>query len=181
MKAKLYNRFPISSILIYNSSTIIHFVIGSLILAQSRHFLGNWGVLAAYGYLILALVEMYVVMPYKVCVNCVYFRLENGVCVSGLNVVAQRFFTSLPTQDLTRRARGLLCPNNLYIGFLIFPIVVGVPLLIGTFSMFLLSMELFLFILLVVRFFIIIPRLACVHCLSKFVCPQAGQMGVREK
>ena len=35
-------------------------------------------------------------------------------------------------------------------------------------------------ILLVTRFFFIIPKLACLHCQAKFVCPQAGMMGVRE-
>jgi hypothetical protein len=42
-------------------------------------------------------------------------------------------------------------------------------------------LEIILFSMLAIRFFIIFPRLACIHCLSKFVCPQAGQMGVREK
>jgi hypothetical protein len=33
--------------------------------------------------------------------------------------------------------------------------------------------------LLLFRFFVIFPKLACLHCAAKFKCPQAGQMGVR--
>jgi hypothetical protein len=35
-------------------------------------------------------------------------------------------------------------------------------------------------ILLLFRFFIIFPKIACIHCYAKYICPQAGQMGVRE-
>ena len=41
--------------------------------------------------------------------------------------------------------------------------------------------SLLLLFLLAARFVYVIPKLACVHCLSKFVCPQAGLMGVRDK
>jgi hypothetical protein len=35
--------------------------------------------------------------------------------------------------------------------------------------------------LLLFRFFIIFPKIACLHCRAKFECPQAGTMGVRNR
>jgi hypothetical protein len=34
--------------------------------------------------------------------------------------------------------------------------------------------------LLLFRFFVIFPKIACLHCRAKAVCPQAGAMGVRQ-
>jgi hypothetical protein len=35
--------------------------------------------------------------------------------------------------------------------------------------------------LLLFRFFVIFPKIACLHCAAKYQCPQAGKMGVRER
>jgi hypothetical protein len=35
--------------------------------------------------------------------------------------------------------------------------------------------------LLLFRFFIIFPKIACLHCRAKYECPQAGAMGVRNR
>jgi hypothetical protein len=180
-KAALYNWYPVSSIAVYNGTTLLHFVVGGLVLLFSSRFFGTMGIAVAALYLSFSLLEMYVMMPRQVCRNCVYFRLENALCISGLNVAAKRFAKPGNPEDFPRRATGVFCPNNLYIFSLAFPIACGIPILVFNFSPLLLSLELFLFVLLATRFMIIIPRLACVHCLSKFVCPQAGLMGVREK
>ena len=181
LKAELYHRFPLSTILIYNGATILHFLIGSIIFLHSAFFLGKFAPNLALFYFLFSILEMYIVMPIQVCRNCVYFRLENGLCVSGLNLLTREFTSNGNPSNFHKRAVGLFCPNNLYIFSLVFPIICGIPILIFNFSYTLLSLEIFLFILLITRFIYIIPRLACVHCLAKFTCPQAGQMGVREK
>jgi hypothetical protein len=180
-KAELYDRYPISSVLIYNSTTIIHFLIGGLIIGYSKTIFNDIGSYLGLLYIALSMIQMYILMPFQVCKNCVYYKIENSLCISGLNVVSKTLVKPSPAQNLSKRAQGLLCPNNLYIASLVFPILCAVPLLINKFSTTLLLLELFLFTFLIIRFFYIIPQLACVHCRSKFVCPQAGQMGVRNK
>lgn len=180
-KAKLYNRYPLSSILVYNGTTILHFMAGGLILSYSSRFWGSFGIILGLLYISLSLVEMYILMPLQVCRNCVYFKLENGLCISGLNVLSRRFAREGNPSNFAQRAQGLFCPNNLYIVSLAIPILGGIPLLIAAFSLPICILEIVLFILLATRFLYIIPRMACVHCSSKFICPQAGQMGVREK
>jgi hypothetical protein len=180
-KAELYDRYPISSVLIYNSTTIFHFLVGGVILANFQTVFGKSGIYLGVLYFILSMIQMYVIMPFQVCKNCVYYKIENSLCISGLNVVSKKLFKAPPAQNLSQRAQGLLCPNNLYIASLVFPILCGAALLIYKFNITLMLLELFLFVFLIIRFFYIIPQLACVHCRSKFVCPQAGQMGVRDK
>jgi hypothetical protein len=180
-KAELYNRYPISSVFIYNASTILHFAIGGLILCYTNRFVGSLGIVFGLLYFLFAFVEMYVTMPLQVCKNCVYFKLAGGLCISGLNVIAKKIARPGKPSDFPKRAAGPLSPNNIYIFNLAFPILCGIPILIFNFSYPLLFLEVFLVALLTVRFFFIIPQLACLHCQSKFVCPQAGQMGVREK
>jgi hypothetical protein len=180
-KAELYNRYPISSVFIYNASTVLHFIVGGLILCDTNKFIGPLGISIGLLYILFAHFEMYIMMPLSVCKNCAYFRLDGGLCISGLNIVAKKITRLGNPSDFPKRAMGFFCPNNIYIFNLVLPILCGIPILIFNFSYFLLSLEIFLFTLLATRFVFIIPTLACLHCLSKFVCPQAGQMGVRDK
>jgi hypothetical protein len=180
-KAKLYKRYPISSITLYNGSTIIHFLLGGLIIAGTSAFWGSIGTIFGASYVILSLIAMYVLMPLQVCKNCVYYRLENGLCISGLNVWSRRITGPGASKFFSARAKGVFCPNNLYVLTLAFPILAGIAMLFIHFTILLLIGLIIMFVLLIVRFFIIIPKLACVHCFSKFICPQAGQMGVRLK
>jgi len=180
-KAELYNRYPLSSVFIYNASTVLHFTVGGLLLCATNKFFGIWGIAIGLIYILFAHFEMYIMMPLQVCKNCAYFMLDGGLCISGLNMIAKKIARLGNPSDFPKRAEGFLCPNNIYILNLVLPILCGIPILIFSFSYFLLSLEIFLFSLLAARFVFIIPTLACMHCLSKFVCPQAGQMGVREK
>lgn len=159
----------------------MHFLVGGLILWFLTAVIGATGIIIAALYTFLSFLEMYVVMPLKVCPNCVYFGTPDSLCVSGLNIWAKIISKPGKPSDFPERALGIFCQNNLYIASLVFPILLGVPILILQFNLLLLFLEIGLFVLLVIRFFLIIPTLACVHCRSKFVCPQAGQMGVREK
>ena len=179
-KAKLYKRYPLASILIYNASTIVHFALGGIgiIIGYSL-----WsGVASSVGiiYLLFAFGEMYFLMPFAVCPNCVYYRLEGGLCISGLNVVSRKLAQPGRVKNLARRSQGLLCPNNLYMASLLLPLVVLIPAMIINFSWSLLSIFVVIAGLLVFRFFVIFPKLACLHCYAKYKCPQAGMMGVRD-
>jgi hypothetical protein len=180
-KAKLYRRYPLANILIYNGSTVLHFVLGGVGIILGY---GLWKDLAYLGgilYLVFAFGEMYVLMPLVVCPNCVYYRLEEGVCISGLNVVSRKVARAGIIEDFARRAEGVLSPNNLYVASLLLPVAVIVPALIINFSWGLLGIWMIIIALLIFRFFVIFPKLACIHCQAKYKCPQAGKMGVRDQ
>jgi hypothetical protein len=131
-RAKLYTRYPLSSILVYNGSTILHFLLGGVGIALGYEHLVGYIMGALYTG--LAMGEMYLLMPLKVCPNCAYYRLDNSFCISGMNVVSRKVATEGSARDFPRRAEGLFCPNNLYIAALILPIVAIIPALFLTFS-----------------------------------------------
>ena len=180
-KAKLHSRYPLSSVLIYNSSTILHFLLGGIGIALGYSFSPWAGYPLGVLYFVLSLVEMYVVMPLTVCPNCVYFRVKDSLCVSGLNILSKKIAKEGDLKDFPRRAEGLFCPNNLYLASLIVPILAMIPALIVNFSVVLLLILLAVVGLLLFRFFIIFPRIACLHCRAKYGCPQAGAIGVRDR
>jgi hypothetical protein len=179
-RAKLYRKYPTANILIYNGSTVLHFALGGFGIILGYGLWGWLGYLLGIIYLIFALGEMYLVMPLAVCPNCVYYRLDGGVCISSLNVLSRRLTPAGKAANFAKRAEGLLCPNNMYIASLVIPIVALIPALIWNFSWYVLAILGALLGLLAFRFFVIFPKLACVHCLAKFKCPQAGMMGVRD-
>ena len=176
-KAKLYSKYPMSSILIYNGSTILHYFLGGIGIIVGYKF-SLISHIFAYLYFAFSFLEMYVVMPLTVCPNCVYFRLERSLCISGLNVVAKILAKEGKPEDFQKRAKGLLCSNNLYLASLLIPIMAIVPALIMNFSFLLLAIFLSLVGLILFRFFVIFPKIACLHCRAKFKCPQAQSMGV---
>ena len=177
--SKLYKRYPTSSILTYNGTTILHFVLGGIGI-----FLGYdslIGYILGSIYLIFAFGEMYVRMPLKVCPNCVYYKLDNSICISGLNLVSRKIANEGNIKLFPNRAKGLFCSNNLYIAALVVPIIAIVPALIINFSFILLAILIALVGLLLFRFFVIFTKIACVHCRAKNICPQAKSMGFSSK
>jgi hypothetical protein len=120
---------------------------------------------------VFAFVEMYVLMPLVVCPNCVYYRAKDSRCISGLNVVAQKISKPGKAKDFPNRAEGIFCPNNLYMASLIIPILAMIPALVVNFSFSLLIIFLVVLGLLLFRFFVIFPRIACLHCSAKYQCP----------
>jgi hypothetical protein len=178
-RAELYKRYPAANILTYHGSTVLHFVLGGIGIALGYSFAGWAGTLFGASYLVLALAEMYVLMPLAVCPNCVYYRMGEAVCISGLNRVAQKIARAGDARDFPKRAQGALCPNNLYIASLVVPLVAMLPALAVNFSFLLLALFLAVLGLLLFRFFVIFSKLACLHCHAKFKCPQAEAMGVR--
>jgi hypothetical protein len=178
-KAKLHKRYPISSLLIYNSTTISHFILGGIGIILGYGFT-TLSIIFGIIYLAFAFSEMYILMPMKVCPNCIYYRLKGSLCVSGMNIVSRKIAKKGNPKDFPNRAKGLLCPNNLYMASLIFPIIAIIPTLIINFSPILLLIFIAVVGLLLFRFFIIFMKISCIHCLAKYTCPQAGQMGVRD-
>lgn len=178
-KPDLYTKYPLSSVLIYNGATITHYVLGGIGI-----FLGyaSWiGYLLGSIYLALSLIEMYVHMPLKVCCNCVYYRLENSRCISGLNLVARKMAKEGSVEAFPNRARGMFCPNNLYIASLVVPVIAIIPALVLNFSLPLLVILLIIVGLLLFRFLFIFTKIACVHCRAQNICPQAQSMGFSKK
>lgn len=180
-RAELYIRYPWYSIFVYNGSTIAHYILGGLGIIIGYSFSSVAGYVFGGLYLIFSFAEMYVAMPVKVCPSCAYFRLSNSICISGLNVVSKKFCNERKPEDFSKRAEGFLCFNNMYIAALMIPIIAIIPALIVNFSRPLLTILIILIILLLFRFFIIFPRIACLHCSAKFKCPQAEKMGVRNR
>jgi len=88
-KTKLYTRYPASHIALYNGVTVLHFLLGGagIMLGYGPSWLAYlFGAL----YLAFAFVEMYLVMPLKVCPNCVYYGMKDAICISGLNMVSAK-------------------------------------------------------------------------------------------
>ena len=176
---KQYRRYPISSLLIYNGVTLAHFTLGAAGIVIGYGYGALAWVLAAC-YYAFALVEMYVAMPFKVCPSCVYYRMDDSLCVSGLNVIARSVADKRPVSDFPRRAKGLLCHNNMYMGALFAPLIAMLPALVINFSLLLLSLFLAVLALLLLRFFVIFTRVACVHCYARNQCPNASKMGLTD-
>ncbi|UCF07525.1 MAG: hypothetical protein JSW28_07710 [Thermoplasmata archaeon] len=178
-KAKVYRRYPKSSLLIYNGATAAHFILGGVGIILGYGF-STLAILFGIVYLAFAFGEMYLIMPFKVCPNCPYYRMKDSLCVSGMNIVSRRLTGPGNPKDFPKRAEGLLCPNNLYMASLMVPIIAMIPALLFYFSVLLLVIFIAVILLLLFRFFVIFMKVACIHCAAKYTCPQAGQMGVRE-
>ena len=179
-KASVYKRYPLSSVLIYHGSTIVHFLLGGIAIMIGYNFSWWAGYLFGSLYLVFSFVEMYVIMPLAVCPNCVYYRTEGTRCISGLHAISKKIAREGDPRDFPKRGEGLFCPNNLYMASLIIPLVATIPALIVNFTFLLLAIFLAVVGLLLFRFFVMFPKIACLHCRAKFKCPQAGAMGVRE-
>jgi hypothetical protein len=174
-KPELYSRYPLSSLVMYNGATVIHYVLGGtgIILGY-----GSWtGYVLGVLYMAFSFSGMYVLMPLKVCPDCVYYTLGSSRCISGLNIVSRRMAREGNPSAFPNRGRGLFCPNNLYLASLVIPIVAIIPPLFMNFSVPLLVIFIILVGLLLFRFFVIFPKIACVHCRAQNTCPQARQMG----
>jgi hypothetical protein len=143
-------------------------------------FLGynSWiGYLFGSLYLAFSFAEMYIHMPLKVCPNCVYYKLDNSLCISGMNIISRKIAKEGNIKNFPNRAKGVFSPNNLYIASLIIPIIAIIPALILNFSIPVLVILLVVLGLLLFRFFVIFTKIACVHCRAKNICPQAQKMG----
>ena len=180
-RAEVYARYPLSSVLLYNGATILHFALGGAGIILGYSF-SPWPAYA-FGalYLVFSFAEMYIMMPLKVCPSCVYYRMRDSLCVSGLNVISKKVAKVGDLERFAQRGQGMFCANNLYVASLIIPIIAIVPALFVNFSVCLLAIFIALVGLLAFRFLVIFTKIACIHCSAKYRCPQAGAMGVRDR
>ena len=172
----LYARYPLTSVLIYNGITILHFVLGGIGLILG--YLHWWGYLLGSIYIVFAFAEMYLLMPIKVCPNCPYSKLEKSLCISGLNGLSRKFVKGGNIKDFQHRAKGMFCPNNLYLASLAIPVLALIPAVVINFSYALLAIWLVVIGLLAFRFFFLFPKIACGYCKAKNICPNAKAMGL---
>lgn len=173
-------RYPLKNIVTYNGITILHYILGSagIIIALE---LSTTAKIISILYFIFAFVQMYVLMPVMVCPNCIYTKKTGMLCISGLNVISRMITSNGDIKNFAKRGEGILCHNNLYLAAKIFPILFILPFLIINFSISLLSIFLGIVGLLLFRIFFIFTRIACSHCLSKNICPNAKSMGISEE
>ena len=128
--------------------------------------------------MLFAFAEMFLLMPLTVCPSCVYYRIDESTCISGMNRWSRRIARQKDASRFGKRAEGIACSNNLYLVALAFPIAAVIPGLALDFSTFVLVALLVLIALLAFRFFVVFPKIACVHCRAKNVCPNARSMGL---
>ena len=95
---RVYNVYPLTSVLLYNGVTVVHFGLGALGLLISYRTWPSAAWVLSGAYLLFALTQMYVLMPLKVCPSCAYRRMDGARCVSALNLVSARF--SAPRDDV---------------------------------------------------------------------------------
>jgi len=176
-KARVYPRYPRSSILTYDGTTVAHYLLGGAGIVLGYNL--SWvAYLSGALYVAFSLVQMYVLMPLMVCPNCVYYRMEGALCISGMNVVSRKMAGQGNLEDFPKRGQGLLCHNNLYIASLVIPIVAMIPALALYFSWAVLGVFCAVVGLLLVRFFVLFPKIACIHCAAKHGCPNAQSLGI---
>lgn len=179
MSAQLYKRYPMRSVLTYNGVTLLHFTLAGIGLYRG-YGVSTFALVLAVGYLIFAFGQMYVIMPMRVCPNCPYYRMAGGRCISALNLLSRQIAQPGHTARFANRASGLLCHNNLYMGALIAPIPLLIIGLILNFSWITLAITGVVLGLLLYRFFVVFPKIACVHCYAKQKCPNAAMMGLTD-
>jgi len=176
MTDAMYTRYPSSSIFIYNAITVLHFLLGGAGFILGYGYWAGWALGIVYA--VFAFTEMYLVMPLKVCPNCVYYRLDKSICISGMNLLSKRIASAGAVSDFPRRSGGPFCPDNLYLASLALPIIGIAPALFIGFSWTVLIILVLLIALLFFRFFIVFPKIACNHCRARHICPNAQKMGL---
>ena len=148
-----------------------------LLLAYDRWPAPAW--VLAIVYLVVALGQMYLLMPLVVCSSCVYRTMSGSRCVSGLNVVSAHYRRNQPQDEFeARRTRGALSHNKLYMGSLVAPIPLVAVGLFVNFSPAALALLLAVGALLAFRIVVVFKRTACPHCAAKGRCPNARAMGI---
>ncbi len=132
-KTTAYTIYPLSSLLIYNGVTVLHYLLGGVGIILGYEF--SWLAYSlGYLYLSFAFVQMYIKMPLTVCPNCVYYGQKNSRCISGLNMISKKITAEGNIKDFPKRGEGLFCHNNLYMAAKVLPIVAILPALMLNFS-----------------------------------------------
>ncbi|MGE5235246.1 MAG: hypothetical protein ACM3O7_02715 [Acidobacteriota bacterium] len=171
-------RYPLTSVALYDGATVVHFLLGAsgMVIGYASAPLLAWG--CGLLYLAFAFGEVFVLTPLAVCPSCVYTHIEGARCISGFNGLAHRLLGSRRRAAPHPRSQGLLCCNNLYLGAFLLPLVALVPALVVNPSIPLGIVYLSLLVLLVLRFTVIFPKVACRSCRARAHCSRAGAVGV---
>jgi hypothetical protein len=174
----VYRSYPWQDVALYNGVTLLHFGLAAagLLLTYDRWPVLSW--VLAIAYLVVALGQMYVMMPLVVCVACAYAAMPGARCVSGLSLIAARLRPAPLDEFEARRTRGALSHNKLYMGSLVAPIPLLALGLILDFSAAGLAVLLCVAALLAFRILVVFKRTACPHCAAKGRCPNARAMGI---
>jgi hypothetical protein len=108
-RLSLSTKYPLSSVLIYNGTIVAHYALGGIgiILSYGSWFGNTLGAI----YLVFSFFETYIQMPLKVCRNCVYYRLDNSLCISGLNLISRKFAEEGSIKVFSSRAAGRFLPE----------------------------------------------------------------------
>ena len=101
---KVYKRYPLANLAIYNGVTPAHYGLGAagIILGHGRWPALAWG--AGLLYLVFALAQMYVLMPLVVCPSCAHRRIDDARCISALNLVSAGIAPLGDPEDFPPRA-----------------------------------------------------------------------------
>jgi hypothetical protein len=176
IEPKIYSKYPLLNVLIYNGTTIFHYLLGGAGIIIGYHsWMGNaLGTL----YILFAFFQMYVLMPVLVCPNCVYYNMDNSRCTSGMNLMSKKIAREGNLKDFPKRWEGIFCHNNLYMAALFLPIIAMIPALILDFSFTVLAIWFAVIGLLLFRLFVVFRKIACIHCAAKKKCPNAQAMGL---
>lgn len=174
-----FSKYPLKSLLIYYLATILHYLFGYFGILIAFDY-SSAGKIVSAAYLCFAIVQMYILMPMMVCPNCAYTNKPEMLCISGLNVIARKFFPKGDLNNFKSRSEGILCHNNLYMSAKILPVLIILPFLFINFSWALLLLLISVIGLLLLRIFYIFKKIACNHCLVRNICPNAISMGIGE-
>jgi hypothetical protein len=174
----IYRRYPWSSVATYHAVTLLHFGLGAvgMVIAYDRWPALGWALAIVYA--VVAFGQMYVMMPLAICPACPYRTMSGSRCVMAMNIVSARLRRPRPPADFARRAEGVLCHNNLYLGSLVAPVALLAIGIIVNFSLPTLVVLVSVVVLLAIRVVVVFRRLACPHCAAKGRCPNAKAMGL---
>ncbi len=172
-KEKTYKRYPILTVLLFNTITILVYLLGSFGIMLGYNF--SWaGNIVGYIYFIFAGVQMVLILPIFVCPNCVYFHMDGSRCMSALNIFSKRIAKPGNEKDFFKRQEGLLCSNHLSIIALFIPVLIMIHALIFNFSLLLLMVFLLTIDLITLRSLVILPKMICKYCLARQNCPSVS-------
>ncbi|MFW3145914.1 MAG: hypothetical protein ACMUIE_03790 [Thermoplasmatota archaeon] len=174
---ELYKSYPLSSIILYDGITIVHYILGGLGITIAYSFF-EYSYIIGLVYFTFAMIQMYVLMPITVCPSCVYHRMKEGICISGLNKISRGSVMERPLEEFEKRSKGILSPNNLYMAALIIPVPAIIPGLIIDFQFLPFLLLTAVVLLMLFRILVIFPKIACIHCMARYRCPNARQMGL---
>jgi hypothetical protein len=167
-----FRRYPLSWVLGLNGLTVVHYLMGcgAILVAYRDYPLLGWPV--GLGYLVFAVVQLYVLMPLVVCPGCVYRTIRGGRCASGLNVLSARLCPPSPGAiGFEERAHGALCENSLCLWAWVLPVPLALPGLALSFSWPAFALMATVAALTVLRLAVVMRRVVCPHCLARRWCP----------